>query len=136
MGKKSNAARIFTAFVGKFLLFHGVVTLIFRLCPPLDRAFPFLLAITQISAQHSLLHIATGLLAVAILRWGNARDCIFYAALVGVAYAFLGAYCMATMHPTFFALQLFDHPFHMLIGLSGLATAAQSALPQVPSQAE
>ncbi len=132
--QKSSAARIFTSFVGKFLLIHGVLTLIFRLVPPLDAAFPFLLAVTKMSVPHSILHIVTGLVALAILRWGNLRDCIYYAVAVGLLYGGLGVYCMVTMHATFFKLQLFDHPFHMLVGMAGLACAAQSFRPQIPNK--
>jgi hypothetical protein len=39
--------RLYTAFSGIFLLLQGTSTLAFRLFPPLDKAFPALLAITH-----------------------------------------------------------------------------------------
>src|SRR6185503_5086253 len=79
----------YTLIVGGFLLLQGASTLLFRLVPALDRAFPALLAITQMIPIHSLLHIATGLLALAIVRYGG-RGPWWFALGFGVFYTLLG----------------------------------------------
>ena len=61
----------YTAIAGGFLLLQGTSTLLFLLYPPLDHAFPFLLQATRMIPIHSMLHIVTGLLALAVLRWGG-----------------------------------------------------------------
>ena len=54
-----SPARLYTAVSGIFLLLQGTSTLAFRLFPPLDQAFPALLATTQMIPIHSTLHIIT-----------------------------------------------------------------------------
>ena len=44
---------IYTAIAGIFLLLQGTSTLAFRVYPPLDRSFPALLAVTQMTPPHS-----------------------------------------------------------------------------------
>lgn len=56
-----HLARLYTAISGILLLLQGTSTLAFRLYPSLDRAFPQLLAVTQMVPAHSILHILTGL---------------------------------------------------------------------------
>lgn len=119
-----HPARLYTAFVGGFLLLQGLATLAFRLVPALDRWFPPLLAVTQMVPPHSLLHILTGALALLTLTRGGERAATWYAAGFGVFYCGLAALGMITMHPTMFGLQPFDHPFHILVGGLGLAAAA------------
>ena len=63
--------RFYTAFSGVFLLLQGTSTLLFRLFPALDQAFPALLSITQMIPVHSTLHILTGILALIALFPGN-----------------------------------------------------------------
>ena len=63
----------YTLVVGGFLLLQGTSTLLFRLVPALDAAFPALLGTTNMIPIHSLLHITTGVLALAVIRWGGAR---------------------------------------------------------------
>lgn len=122
-------ARFYTAGAGLFLLVQGVSTLAFRLVPALDRAFPPLLELTRMQPPHSLLHIATGGLALAALRWGGARGCWYFALLFGAFYAGLAIFGFATHHATPLGLQAFDHPFHLVLGLAGLVCAALSYLP-------
>jgi hypothetical protein len=116
-------ARLYTAIAGIFLLAQGISTLVFRLYPPLDQAFPQLLAVTQMVPPHSMLHILTGLLALAALYWGGERGVFWFAAGFGLFYTLLALYGMMTMQPTVFRLQSFDHPFHLLLGVLGLAAA-------------
>ena len=119
-------ARLYTLIAGLFLLAQGISTLAFRLYPPLDQAFPQLLAVTQMVPPHSLLHILTGLLALAALFWGGERGVLWFAAAFGLFYPALALYGMITMQPTVFRLQSFDHPFHLLLGVLGLVAAGIS----------
>jgi hypothetical protein len=116
-------ARLYTSIAGIFLLAQGTSTLVFRLYPPLDQAFPQLLAVTQMVPSHSILHILTGLLALAVLVWGGERGAFWFAAGFGLFYTGLALYGMITMQPTVFGLQPFDHPFHLLLGILGLVAA-------------
>jgi hypothetical protein len=115
--------RLYTAFVGIFLLLQGTSTLVFRLYPPLDRVFPQLLAITQMIPPHSILHILTGIIALVILFWGSERSAFWFAAGFGLFYTGLALYGLITHTQTMFGLQPFDHPFHLVIGLLGLFVA-------------
>ena len=119
-------ARLYTAITGLFLLLQGTSTLAFRLYPPLDQAFPPLLAVTQMIAPHSLLHILTGLLALGVLYWGAKGRALWFATGFGLFYSGLAFWGMSTGQPTVFGLQSFDHPFHFLLGGLGLAAAALS----------
>jgi hypothetical protein len=116
-------ARLYTSIAGIFLLAQGTSTLAFRLYPPLDQAFPQLLAVTQMVPSHSILHILTGLLALVALFWGGERGAFWFAAGFGLFYTGLALYGMITMQPTVFGLQPFDHPFHLLLGILGLVAA-------------
>jgi hypothetical protein len=113
----------YTAIAGIFLLLQGASTLAFRLYPPLDQAFPPLLAVTQMIPPHSILHILTGILALLMLYWGDERGTFWFAAGFGLFYAGLAIFGMITHHPTIFGLQPFDHPFHLLLGVVGLLVA-------------
>jgi hypothetical protein len=112
--------RLYTALAGIFLLLQGASTLAFRLYPPLDRAFPALLGVTQMIPPHSLLHILTGIVALAVLFWGGERGSAWFAAGFGVFYSGLALFGMITHHSTVFGLQRFDHPFHLFLGVLGL----------------
>jgi hypothetical protein len=115
--------RLYTAISGIFLLLQGASTLAFRLYPPLDRAFPQLLAVTQMIPPHSLLHILTGLIALWVLARGGERGAFWFSAGFGLFYTGLAAFGMFSMHPTVFGLHPFDHPFHFLLGIPGLLVA-------------
>ena len=116
--------RLYTAVSGIFLLLQGTSTLAFRLFPSLDKAFPQLLSVTQMIPPHSILHILTGLLALAVLIWGNELSAFWFAAGFGTFYMGLALFGMVTMQPTILGLQPFDHPFHILLGGLGLIAAA------------
>jgi hypothetical protein len=113
-------ARLYTIFAGIFLLLQGSSTLAFRLHPPLDQIFPPLLAITHMIPAHSLLHIVTGILALAILFWGGEYGSYMFAAGFGLFYIGLAVVGLLARHPTIFGLQPFDHSFHFLLGGLGL----------------
>lgn len=121
-----NPTRLYTAVVGIFLLLQGMSTLAFRLHPPLDKAFPQLLAVTQTVPAHSALHILTGLLALGLLFWGGERGLFWFSVGFGIFYTGLALYGYGTHAHTIFGLQPFDHPIHLLIGLLGLAVAGVS----------
>jgi len=109
---------------GGFLLLQGSSTLLFRLVPALDAAFPQLLATTQMIPIHSLLHIVTGLLALAVLKVGGARGAWWFALGFGLFYTSLAVVGLASGQTFGLGLQPFDHPFHLLAGLPGLVAAA------------
>ena len=116
-------ARFYTAVSGIFLLLQGTSTLAFRLFPPLDHAFPALLATTQMIPIHSMLHIITGLLAVAILYRGREYEAFLFAAGFGVFYLMLGLTGILSGHHLGLGLQPFDHPIHLVLGVVGLLAA-------------
>ncbi len=118
-----HPARLYTAVAGIFLLLQGTSTLAFRLYPPLDRAFPALLATTQMIPTHSILHIVTGLLAVVMLYRGGERGAFWFALGFGLFYLGLGLAGMLSGHPMGLGLQPFDHPIHLVLGVVGLLAA-------------
>jgi hypothetical protein len=118
---RARAPRWYTLAAGGFLLLQGVSTLLFRLIPALDVAFPALLATTHMIPVHSTLHILTGLLALAAIYWGEAW---WFALGFGVFYTLLGLAGLISGQQLGLGLQPFDHPFHLLAGLPGLLAAA------------
>jgi hypothetical protein len=120
---KARAATWYTFISGGFLLLQGASTLLFRLYPPLDQAFPALLETTRMIPVHSLLHIVTGLFALGVLRWGSPRGAWWFALLFGIFYTGLGLIGLLTGLSFGLGLQPFDHPFHLLAGVPGLLAA-------------
>jgi hypothetical protein len=118
-----NPARLFTAALGIFLLLQGVSTLLFRLVPPLDAAFPQLLAITQMVPVHSILHILSALLALVVLFRGGEKGSFWFSLGFGMFYTSLALYGFITRAATVLHLQVFDHPVHLALGLLGLMAA-------------
>lgn len=116
---KHSPARLYTAVAGAFLLLQGVSTLAFRLIPALDRAFPHVLGLTHMMPAHSILHIASGVLALALLKFGGERGVVSFAAGFGTFYVALAVYGWSAGDPTILHLQPFDHPFHLGLGLVG-----------------
>ncbi len=123
-GIRAHAPGWYTWVSGGFLLLQGVSTLLFRLVPALDQAFPALLGATQMIPIHSALHILTGLLALSILGWGRQAGCWWFALGFGTFYTLLGAAGLISASQLGLGLQPFDHPFHLLAGLPGLLAAA------------
>lgn len=115
--------RAYAWFAGVFLILQGTSTLAFRLYPPLDQAFPALLWHTQMVPTHSLLHIATALIAFATLAWGGARSRYRFALWFGLFYIGLAMLGIITGSMLGLGLQPFDHPFHILLGGMGIAAA-------------
>lgn len=119
---QGSPARWYAWSCGVFLLLQGVSTLAARLIPQVDQAFPILLRATRMVPVHSVLHIATALLAfVAVARGATASW--WFATLFGTFYAGLGLLGIAGGHTLGLGLQPFDHPFHILLGLFGIAAA-------------
>ena len=116
-------ASLYTAVSGIFLLLQGISTLVFRLYPPLDQAFPALLAVTQMIPIHSTLHIITGILAVVVLVRGGERGAFWFALGFGLFYLSLGVTGVLSEHPLGLGLQPFDHPIHLVLGVVGLVAA-------------
>jgi hypothetical protein len=121
---RARAPIWYTIVVGGFLLLQGVSTLLFRLVPALDQAFPALLGTTHMIPIHSTLHIATGLLALAAIGWGGVVGGWWFALGFGTFYTLLGLAGLISGQQLGLGLQPFDHPFHLLAGLPGLAAAA------------
>ena len=115
--------RLYTAAAGVFLLLQGTSTLAFRLFPPLDHAFPTLLAVTHMIPPHSIMHILTGIGALAVLFRGGERGPWWFATGFGLFYVGLALFGMITSHPTILGLQSFDHPIHLALGVLGLLVA-------------
>ncbi len=116
---------LYTAIAGIFLLLQGTSTLAFRLYPPLDRAFPALLGVTQMIPPHSIVHMLTGALALLALARGGERGPLWFAAGFGAFYTALALFGMFTHQATVLGLQPFDHPFHLVLGVLGLLLAGQ-----------
>ena len=114
----------YTLVVGGFLLLQGASTLLFRLVPALDAAFPALLGTTHMIPIHSLLHITSGVWALAVIRWGGARGIWWFALGFGAFYTLLGLTGLMIGDVPGLGLQPFDHPFHLVAGLPGLLSAA------------
>lgn len=119
----------YTLIVGGFLLLQGTSTLLFRLVPALDAAFPMLLGTTHMIPIHSLLHITTGVLALVIIRWGGMRGAWWFALGFGTFYTLLGLSGLMIGDVLGLGLQPFDHPFHLVAGVPGLLTAALAYTP-------
>jgi len=114
---------LYTAIAGIFLLLQGTSTLVFRLYPPLDQAYPALLGVTQMMPPHSILHILTGVLALVVLFRCGEPGAFWFAAGFGMLYSGLAVYGMITHHATVLGLQPFDHPFHLFLGVLGVLVA-------------
>lgn len=121
---RERAPSWYTLVAGVFLLLQGTSTLLFLLYPPLDHAFPLLLQATRMIPIHSTLHIVTGLMALAVLRWGGLQTAWWFAFLFGIFYTFLGGVGLITGFQFGLGLQPFDHPFHLVAGIPGLVAAA------------
>jgi hypothetical protein len=104
--RHASLARKYAWFCGIFLLLQGASTLAARLIPGVDRAFPLLLRATRMEPAHSTLHIATALLAFAVLGIGD-RAAGWFALLFGTFYAGLGFLGLATGHSMGLGLQAF-----------------------------
>ncbi len=126
MTASPDMTRAYTGFIGVFLLLQGCTTLAARLVPALDAAFPALLELTRMVPSHSLLHIATALGALAMLRWAGSVALRHFTLGVGLFYVGLALVGMATGSELCLGLQTFDHPFHLLLGGLGLGAAAQA----------
>jgi hypothetical protein len=120
---RAAAATWYTRVVGVFLLVQGVATGTFLLVDPLDEAFPQLLDATRMIGLHSALHVLTGLVALAVLRWGGRRGAWLFALGFGLFYTALGISGLVAGHDLALHLQPFDHPFHLLAGIPGLVAA-------------
>ena len=120
--RATSPPRAYAWFCGVFLLLQGTSTLAARMIPAVDRAFPLLLRATRMVPVHSLLHIATAVLAFVVLGVGG-RAAGWFALLFGTFYAGLGFLGLATGHSMGLGLQAFDHPFHIVLGLLGVVAA-------------
>jgi len=114
--------RALTVVYGVGLLLQGGLTLLARVAPAFDRAAPGLLAVTRMIVPHSLLHIATGLVALYAVRRSTQAAWRFLVGF-GLFYTALGLAGATSGHQFSLGLQPFDHPFHLVIGTTALAGA-------------
>jgi len=121
---RADAPGWYTLASGGFLLLQGTSTLLFRLVPALDMAFPALLGTTHMIPAHSVLHIVTGVLALVVVGWGGREGRWWFALGFGAFYTLLGFTGLITGRAFGLGLQPFDHPFHLVAGLPGLLAAA------------
>lgn len=127
--RQRNPARIYSWFCGVFLALQGSSTLAARWVPAFDQAFPALLRTTRMVPPHSMLHLATALLAfVALARGGRAPR--QFALGFGAFYVGLSLIAWMSGLALGLGLQPFDHPFHLLLGGLGLLAAWRT--PTVP----
>jgi len=106
------------ASIGLFL--QGTSTLIARLVPSVDRAFPALLQQTQMIPSHSVLHIASGLIGFALLAYRGRAGARLFALGFGLFYVGLAIAGAVSGHQFGIGLQPFDHSFHAALGGAGL----------------
>jgi hypothetical protein len=121
---KGRASAWYAGIVGGFLLVQGLVTGVFLIVDSLDEAFPAVLDATRMVPQHSALHVLTGLVALALLRWGSPGALWWFAFGFGCFYTAVGLTGLTTGHQLGLELQPFDHPFHLVAGIPGLLAAA------------
>ena len=119
----TRVARLYAVTVAIVLGVQGTSTLAALTIPAFDRAFPSLLAVTRMIPQHSGLHVATALLAIAALLAGRT---FAFAAAFGAFYTGLALAGWITGSGLCLSLQPFDHPFHLVLGGLGLLAAAVS----------
>ena len=112
-----------TAFYVFGMLMQGGLTLLARLVPAVDRAVPAILGQTQMIAPHSLLHVATGLLALGILLKGPEDGPWKFLLGFGLFYTALGVSGAFSGRQFGLGLQVFDHPIHIVLGGVALASA-------------
>jgi hypothetical protein len=115
-------AYTWVASVGLFL--QGTSTLAANLVPAFDRAFPMLLHETQMIPSHSALHIASGLIGFAVLRYGAAAGLRRFALCFGLFYVTLAVLGALSGWPLGIGLRPFDHSFHAVLGGFGLFAVA------------
>lgn len=115
-----NLSRAYTwvASIGLFL--QGASTLVALLVPAVDRAIPALLQETRMIPSHSMLHIASGLIGFATLRFGGTLGPRRFALGFGLFYVALAIAGAFSGHPMGIGLQPFDHSFHAVLGGAGL----------------
>jgi hypothetical protein len=112
--------RVYTwvASIGLFL--QGASTLIARLVPEVDRAFPALLQESKMIPSHSMLHIVSGLIGFALLAYGGEAGARRFALGFGLFYVALAIAGATSGHHFGIGLQPFDHSFHATLGGAGL----------------
>lgn len=115
--------RLYTLLVALLLGLQGVSTLAALTVPAFDAALPLLLEQTQMTVQHSALHILTAAIGVAVLRLPGPRATFWFALAFGTFYTALALVGMASGSGLCLGLKSFDHPFHLLLGLPGLVSA-------------
>ena len=70
--------------------------------------------------SHSLLHLVSGLIGLATLRFGGPRGAWLFALAFGTFYVALGIAGEFSGQPLGLGLKAFDHPFHVVLGGAGL----------------
>jgi hypothetical protein len=123
-----SPTRLYTLIASLGLVLQGTSTLIAKLVPAVDRAIPFLLEQTKMVPIHSTLHIVSGLIGFAALRFGGAAGAWWFALGFGLFYVGLAIAGWVSGHPIGLGLQPFDHSFHAALGGLGLAAVLVEAI--------
>ncbi|CAN5271211.1 hypothetical protein BH10PSE9_BH10PSE9_23050 [soil metagenome] len=130
-----SPTRAYTLVASLGLFVQGVATLTALLVPAFDAMLPFILDQTQMVPIHSLLHIASGLVGFALLTAGGDRGTRAFAVGFGLFYVALGLSGAFAGQPHFLVLKPFDHPFHMVVGVTGvIAFAVEIVLKRTASR--
>ncbi len=119
-----SPTRAYTWVASLGLFLQGTSTLVALLVPAVDRAIPFLLHETKMIPSHSALHIASGLIGFAALRFGGSIGPRRYAFWFGLFYVALAIAGALSGRPLGIGLQPFDHYFHAVLGGLGLFAVA------------
>jgi hypothetical protein len=119
----TTPTRVYTWIASIGLFLQGSATLMALLVPAVDRAIPALLQETQMIPSHSVLHMTSGLIGFATLRFGAARGPWLFALGFGLFYVALALAGGFSGHPMGIGLKPFDHSFHAVLGGCGLLAA-------------
>ena len=119
-----NPSRLYTWIASLGLFLQGASTLLALMLPAIDRAVPALLRETQMIPSHSLLHITSGLVGLAALRFGGAVGPRGFALAFGLFYVALALAGALSGAPLGLGLKPFDHSLHATLGGAGLLAVA------------
>lgn len=121
--QRANILRWFLWVLMGGLLIQGLGSLLFRLLPALPASAPLLVrGAFGIDFWHSWIHIAWGLIGLAVLKTRRTDQPLVYLALLfGLFYTTLGVWGVLTHHPLGLALDLPENAFHLVAGPLALA---------------
>ena len=127
-GQGDNVLRWYLLILMGGLFLQGVGSLIFRLMPALPASMPLLVrGAFGIDFWHALLHIAWGLMGLAVLGTSRtSRPLVYLALIFGGFYTALGVWGVLVHHPLNLELDLPENAFHLVAGPLALAIGWRS----------